>query len=318
MPGNIRIGTRGSELALRQTHYVKTLMENRFPGIVIDVQIIKTTGDTILDSPLAEIGDKGLFTKELEEALLDGRIDSAVHNCKDIPAVIPEDIRIASVLEREDTRDVFIGHPKNPHRLFMSLPGSAVIATGSLRRRCQILNARQDIQIVDIRGNIRTRFKKLDESNWAGIILAKAGITRLDCTQRITEILPHEIMLPAAGQGALAVEIRNGDKRIEELLRPLHHIPTALSVTAERSLLRRLEGGCQIPIGAYGQLQGDELRLDAMIGSLDGKRIVKGNRTGSRTGAEQIGIELAEELLSRGGKEILNEIRYSSPKSKWI
>jgi len=311
MPGNIRIGTRGSELALRQTHYVKTLLESRFPGIVIDVQIIKTTGDTILDSPLAEIGDKGLFTKELEEALLDGRIDSAVHNCKDIPAVIPEDIRIASVLEREDTRDVFIGHPKNPHRLFMSLPGSAVIATGSLRRRCQILNARQDIQIVDIRGNIRTRFKKLDESNWAGIILAKAGITRLDCTQRITEILPHEIMLPAAGQGALAVEIRNGDKRVEELLRPLHHIPTALSVTAERSLLRRLEGGCQIPIGAYGQLQGDELRLDAMIGSLDGKRIVKGNRTGNRTDSERIGIELAEELLSRGGKGILDEIRYS-------
>jgi hydroxymethylbilane synthase len=309
MPSNVRIGTRGSELALWQTRYVKTLLESRFPGIVIDVQTIKTTGDKILDAPLAKIGDKGLFTKELEAALLDERIDLAVHSYKDVPTTIPEDLAIAAVLEREDVHDVFIGHPKSPNQLFMTLPHHAVIATGSLRRKCQVLNVRQDIQIVDIRGNLSTRLKKLDESNWDGIILAKAGVTRLGWAQRITEILPYEIMLPAVGQGALAIEMRNGDKHMEELLRTLHHLPTALTVTAERSLLRHLEGGCQIPIGAYGQVQGNELLLDAVIGSLDGKRVVKGNRSGSYTDAEQIGIMLAEELLKRGGKEILNEIR---------
>jgi hydroxymethylbilane synthase len=309
MPSNIRIGTRGSELALWQTHHVKTLLEGRFPGIIIDVQTIKTTGDKILDAPLAKIGDKGLFTKELEVALLDERIDLAVHSFKDVPTAIPEGLAIAAVLEREDVHDVFIAHPKSPNQLFMTLPRHAVIATGSLRRKCQALNARQDIQIVDIRGNLNTRIKKLDESNWDGMILAKAGVTRLGWARRITEILPLEIMLPAVGQGALAIEMRNGDKRTEELLRTLHHLPTALTVTAERSLLRHLEGGCQIPIGACGQVQGNELRLDAVIGSLDGKRMVKGNRSGNHADAERIGIELAEELLKRGGKEILDEIR---------
>jgi hydroxymethylbilane synthase len=312
MPSDVRIGTRGSELALWQTHHVKALLEELFSGIVIDVQTIKTTGDKILDMPLAKIGDKGLFTKELEAALLDERIDLAVHSFKDVPTAIPEGLAIAAVLEREDVRDVFIGHPKKPDQLFTTLPHHAVIATGSLRRKCQVLNSRQDIQIVDIRGNLNTRINKLDKSNWDGMILAKAGVTRLGWTQRITEILSFEIMLPAVGQGALAVEMRNGDKRIEELLRTLHHIPTALTVTAERSLLRHLEGGCQIPIGAYAQVQGNELRLDAVIGSLDGKRMVKGNRSGSHADAERIGIELAEELLKRGGKEILDEIRHTT------
>jgi hydroxymethylbilane synthase len=312
MPSNVRIGTRDSELALWQTRHVKALLEGRFPDIVIDVQTIKTTGDKILDAPLAKIGDKGLFTKELELALLDERIDLAVHSFKDVPTAIPEGLAIAAVLEREDARDVFIGHPKRQNQLFMTLPRHAVIATGSLRRKSQVLNARQDIQIVDIRGNLNTRMKKLDESNWDGMILAKAGVTRLGWAQRITEILPFEIMLPAVGQGALAIEMRNGDKRIEELLRTLHHLPTALTVTAERSLLRHLEGGCQIPIGAYGQMQGNELRLDAVIGSLDGKRMVKGSRSGSTVDTEQIGIDLAKELLKRGGKEILDEIRHTT------
>ncbi len=312
MPINVRIGTRSSELALWQTRHVKALLEGRFPGIVIDVQIIKTTGDKIIDTPLAKIGDKGLFTKELEVALLDERIDLAVHSFKDVPIAIPKGLAIAAVLEREDVHDIFIGHPKSPNQLFTTLPRHAVIATGSLRRKCQVLNARQDIQIVDIRGNLNTRIKKLDESNWDGMILAKAGVTRLGWAQRITEILPYEIMLPAVGQGALAVEIRNGDKRIEELLRTFHHVPTALTVAAERSLLRHLEGGCQIPIGAYGQVQGNEFRLDAVIGSLDGKRIVKGSLSGSHADAERIGIELAEKLLKQGSKEILNEIRHTT------
>jgi hydroxymethylbilane synthase len=312
MPSNVRIGTRASELALWQTHHVKALLKELFSGIIIDVQTIKTTGDKILDAPLAKIGDKGLFTKELEAALLDERIDLAVHSLKDVPTAIPEGLTIAAVLEREDVRDVFISHSKSLNKLFMTLPRHAVIATGSLRRKCQVLNARQDIQIVDIRGNLNTRLKKLDESNWDGMILAKAGVTRLGWAQRITEILPLEIMLPAVGQGALAIEIRNGDKHIEELLRTLHHIPTALTVTAERSFLRHLEGGCQIPIGAYGQVQGNELRLDAVIGSLDGKHMVKGSRNGRHADAERIGIELAEELLKRGGKEILDEIRHTT------
>jgi hydroxymethylbilane synthase len=312
MLNNLRIGTRGSELALWQTNHVKTLLETQFPGIFIDVQIIKTTGDKILDAPLSKIGDKGLFTKELEAALLDRRIDLAVHSFKDVPTAIPDDLTIAAVLEREDVRDVFIGHPKKQNQTFRTLTQSASIATGSLRRTCQLLNARPDLQIIDIRGNLNTRMKKLDESTWDGMILAKAGVTRLGWAQRITEILPFELMLPAVGQGALAIETRTNDLPLAELLSTLHHLPTALTVTAERSLLRRLEGGCQIPIGAYGQVTGNEIRLDAVIGSLDGKRMVKGTQSGNHKNADRIGIELAEELLKRGGKEILEEIRHAT------
>jgi len=311
MTDKVYIGTRSSELALWQTQHIKLLIEVIFPGIIIEVQIIQTTGDKILDAPLAKIGDKGLFTKELEIALLDKRIDLAVHSLKDVPTVIPEGLAIGAILEREDVHDVFIANPKKANSSFINLPQNAVIATGSLRRKCQLLSARPDLQIVDIRGNLNTRIKKLDESDWDGIILAKAGVMRLGLTHRITEILPLEIMLPAVGQGALAIEIRNGDKNIEEVIRTLHHIPTATAVTAERALLRHLEGGCQIPIGAYGQINGDELQLDAIIGSLDGRHIVRGTKAGNQNDAERIGIELAEELLQQGGKEILEEIRNS-------
>jgi len=309
MPNNIRIGTRGSELAIWQTYHVKALLEARFPGIVVDIQKIKTTGDKILDAPLAKIGDKGLFTKELEVALLDNRVDIAVHSFKDVPTLIPDGLAIAAVLEREDVRDVFIANPKKSHRAFIDLTPNAVIATGSLRRKCQLLNAHPDIQIAEIRGNLNTRIEKLDSSEWDGLILAKAGVTRLGWAKRITDILPFEVMLPAVGQGALAIECRTADKRIQEMLRPIDHHPTAIAVTAERSLLRYLEGGCQIPIGAYGQIVGNKLRLEAVIGSLDGKRIVRGNRIGAIADAEQMGIDLAKELFNRGGKEILEEIR---------
>lgn len=312
MPHNICIGTRGSELALWQTYHVKALLEARFPGITVEIQKIKTTGDKILDAPLAKIGDKGLFTKELEIALLDDRVDIAVHSFKDVPTLVPDGLIIAAVLEREDVHDVFIANSKKSHRTFMDLPANAVIATGSLRRKCQLLKARSDIQIVEIRGNLNTRLTKLDSSDWDGMILAKAGVTRLGWEQRITDILPFELMLPAVGQGALAIEIRAGDQRTEEMLGTLHHHPTAATVTAERALLRYLEGGCQIPIGAYGQIIGDNLRLDALIGSLDGKRIVRGLKTGTMANAEQIGIDLANELFNRGGREILMEFRKTS------
>jgi hydroxymethylbilane synthase len=309
MPPSIRIGTRGSELALWQTYHVKALLEVCHPGILVGIEKIKTTGDKILDAPLAKIGSKDLFTKELETALFDKRVDVAVHSFKDVPTSIPEHLAIAAVLERDDVCDVFIANQKNPHQTFAGLPSNAVIATGSLRRKCQLLNARPGIQIVDIRGNIGTRLNKLDSSDWNGMILAKAGVVRLNRTQRITEVLPMEIMLPAVGQGALALECRTDDQRAQEMLRPLHHQPTARAIAAERAFLRYLEGGCQIPIGAYGQIVGNELHLSAVIGSLDGKRIVRGKRSSTLAHAEQTGIDLARELFSHGGKEILEEIR---------
>ena len=226
------------------------------------------------------------------------RVDIAVHSFKDVPTIVPEGLTIAAVLEREDVHDVFIANPKKSHRTFTGLPPNAIIATGSLRRKCQLLNARPDIQIAEIRGNLNTRMKKLDSSEWDGMILAKAGVTRLGWTQRITDVLPFDLMLPAVGQGALAIECRIGDQRVQEMLRPLHHHPTAVAVTAERALLRYLEGGCQIPIGAYGQIIGNELHLDAVIGSLDGKRIMRGKKIGTIAHAEQIGIDLAKELFA--------------------
>jgi len=309
MPTKIRIGTRGSELALWQTYHVKKLLETHFNNIVVDVEKIKTTGDKILDAPLAKIGDKGLFTKELELALLDNRVDIAVHSFKDVPTYVPEGLSIAAVLEREDVRDVFIANPKKSHQAFVGLPSNAIIATGSLRRKCQLLNARPDLQIAEIRGNLNTRIEKLDSSDWDGMILAKAGVTRLGWAQRITEILPFEIMLPAVGQGALAIECRSNDSRIQEMLHPLHHTPTAIAVTAERALLRYLEGGCQIPIGAYGQISGNEIYLNAVVGSLDGKLLVRGRSKGIISNAEQTGIDVSKDLLQRGAKEILEEIR---------
>lgn len=309
MLNNIRIGTRSSELAIWQTCHVKTLLEAHFPGITIDVQKIKTTGDKILDAPLVKIGDKGIFTKELEIALLENRVDIAVHSFKDIPTIIPDGLTIGAVLEREDVHDVFIVNSQKTHQTFFGIPKNAIIATGSLRRKCQLLNAHPDIQIVEIRGNLNTRINKLDSSEWDGMILAKAGVIRLGWTKRITDILPFDLMLPAVGQGALAIECRAGDQHIEGILHPFHHHPTAVTVMAERALLRYLEGGCQIPIGAYGQIIGNELQLDAVIGSLNGKRIVRGSKVGPIAHAEQIGIDLAKELLIRGGKEILKEIR---------
>lgn len=309
MQNNVRIGTRGSELALWQTHHVKSLLENLFPHLTIEIEIIKTTGDKILDAPLAKIGDKGLFTKELELALLDNRIDVAVHSLKDIPTQIPKGLAIAAMLKREDAHDVFIAHPSSKVATFAELPHGATIATGSLRRRCQLLSARPDLHIVDLRGNLNTRIKKLDESNWAGMILAKAGVTRLGWEKRITDILSFELMLPAVGQGALAIETRIGDLRTNNILHALHHQPTADAVTAERALLRELEGGCQVPIGAWGTIHETELHLEAVLGNLEGTKIIRGSRTGSISDADRIGVELAQELLHRGGKEILEQLR---------
>ncbi|MBI2619705.1 MAG: hydroxymethylbilane synthase [Ignavibacteriales bacterium] len=303
------IGTRGSDLALWQSTHIKTLLETHPAGLTVELKTIRTTGDKILDSPLSKIGDKGLFTKELEHALLDQAIDLAVHSLKDIPTQIPEGLAIGAVTQREDVRDVFVSHPSKGHKHLSDLPSGAVLATGSLRRRCQLLQIRPDFKIVDIRGNLATRMKKLEESDWDGMLLARAGMLRLGWESRITEILPPETVLPAVGQGALGIEIRENDEALRSLLSFVHDQDTAAAVKGERALLRWLEGGCQVPIGTYGRMEAGAFFLDAMIGSLDGKRVVRGNISGPPDESEKLGVQLAQQLFSKGGKTILDEIR---------
>ena len=308
----VTIGTRGSNLALWQSNHVLSLLQQRFPEVEFRVVTIKTLGDKILDSPLSKIGDKGLFTKEIERALLDKQIDLAVHSFKDVPTEIPDGLTIGSVLEREDVRDVFIAHPAKNHARFSTLPVGASVATGSLRRRCQLLHARPDIAIVDLRGNLNTRMDKLGASSWDGMILARAGVVRLGWENRISEILPFDLMLPAVGQGALAIEIRSGDARVAELVGSLNHEPTAQSISGERALLRHLEGGCQIPIGTHGRMENGRFLLDAVVGSLDGKRVIRASIQGNARDAASLGVRLAEQLAQQGGREILAEIRSGS------
>lgn len=305
----LTIATRGSALALWQSSHIKSRLEHLHPGLHVDVQVVKTLGDKILDSPLSKIGDKGLFTKEIEQVLLQKKADLAVHSLKDLPTVLPEGLDIAAITEREDLRDVFVARKNSEIESLARLPANATIATGSLRRRCQLLRYRGDLTIVDVRGNLTTRLKKLDESDWHGMILAKAGLTRLGWENRISEILPFDVMLPAVGQGALAVEARTDDQWIRELVGPLHHENTFHAVRGERALLQALEGGCQIPIGAHGRIEGGVFYLEAFIGSLDGKRVVRGMLHGKPGQSETLGLNLATLLLSQGGKPILEEIR---------
>ncbi len=312
----LRIGSRGSALALWQARWVERELKRHAPGLVISIEIIRTTGDKVLDSPLSKIGDKGLFTKEIEEALLDGRIDLAVHSLKDLPTQLPAGLTIGAVCEREDVRDVFIPHPANTHTTLLGQPEGAQIATGSLRRKCQLLAARPDFRIVDIRGNLNTRMKKLEQSSWEGMILARAGVVRLGWEKAIGETIPARLMLPAVGQGALGIEIRAGDGETGSLIKPLAHLKTTQATTAERSLLRRLEGGCQVPIGTYARLEENEgtiqLVLDAMVGSLDGSTIIRGSLHGDPSAADALGSTLAATLLAAGADRILQGIRTES------
>ncbi len=301
------IGTRGSELALWQAHHVRDRLLRRFRSLEIELRIIKTTGDKILGQALSTIGDKGLFTKEIEHALLERRIDLAVHSMKDLPTFVPEGLAIAAITKREDVRDVLIS---KQWKSLEDLPDGAVVATGSLRRRSQLLHLRPDVQIVDIRGNLNTRMKKFDASKWDGMILAHAGVKRLGWTDRIAQLIPTELILPAVGQGALAIEIREDDEHAQRVVNALHHEATAAGVLAERALLRELEGGCQIPIGAYGRLEKDTLVLDAVVGSVDGNvRLDARAATGNPLRAEALGKRLAKRLLANGAERILQDIR---------
>ncbi len=305
----IVIGSRGSPLALWQAEWVKRKLQEYYPRLTVALEIIKTTGDRILDSPLSTIGDKGLFTKEIEHALLEGTIDLAVHSLKDVPTALPAGLTLGAITKREDVRDVFISHPKKSNRSFRELPQGAIIATGSLRRKCQIRNMRPDLTIVDIRGNLNTRFAKLDASDWDGMILARAGVLRLGWERRISEILPVDVILPAVGQGALGIEIREDDNDILRYITKLSHAATTRSTLGERAFLRKLEGGCQVPIGTFGRVDKGVFKLDALIGSLDGRAVVRGSIQGSPEESERLGRELAETMFVGGGEKILAQIR---------
>lgn len=308
----IVIGTRGSELALWQARWVEKELRSLYPALEIQTVIIKTLGDKILDSPLSKIGDKGLFTKEIEKALLDNEIDLAIHSLKDVPTQLIGGLTLGAISDREDIRDVFISHPDKKYPSFADVPPGGRIATGSLRRKCQLLSHRPDLTIIDIRGNLKTRMEKLEHSDWDGMLLAKAGVTRLGWASRITEVFSPSFILPAVGQGALGIEVRESDTELLSLIAPLSHRDTTLATIGERSLLRHLEGGCQIPIGTFGRIENKEFTMDAMVGSLDGKRIITGSVAGNPEASESLGIELAEELLAKGAKAILDEIRRSS------
>lgn len=302
----IIIGTRGSKLALWQANHIKASLETLFPAIVIEISIIKTTGDIILDVPLAKVGGKGLFVKEIEEALLDKRIDMAVHSMKDMPSEIPEGLCIGAIPKREIPTDVLISKNGDP---FSSLKTGAKIGTSSLRRSAQLLHARPDIAIVPLRGNLDTRLKKLAGNDFDAIVLAAAGVNRLGLKDQITEYLDESVMLPAVGQGALCIEIRADDSEIGPLLVYLDHADTRKIVTAERAFLKRLEGGCQTPIAALGTIDSGILCLTGLVATLDGTILIRETLSGPAENSETLGLELAELLLAKGAQPILDNLR---------
>jgi hydroxymethylbilane synthase len=300
------IGTRGSQLALWQANWVKASLETLHPGLTCDLNVIKTKGDKILDVPLAKVGGKGLFVKEIEEALLREEIDLAVHSMKDMPGELPPGLGIGAVPERETPVDVLIS--KNGLKL-EELPQGAVIGTSSLRRGAQLLHARPDLDIKTLRGNVPTRIRKLREANLDAIILAAAGVKRMGMADQVTQELPVEVMLPAVGQGALCIETRAEDPRVMPLVSSLEHGPTRSAVTAERAFLQRLEGGCQVPIAAYATLKGKVITLASLVADLNGTRVIRSLRKGWTDGAVQLGVDAAEELLFRGAGAILDELK---------
>ncbi|HEY8562156.1 MAG TPA: hydroxymethylbilane synthase [Pyrinomonadaceae bacterium] len=306
------IGSRGSRLALWQTKSTKAALEARFPQHRFEIRIIHTKGDKILDTALSKIGDKGLFTKEIENALLGGEIDLAVHSLKDLPTTQPAGLKIGAVSERETPNDAFIS--KNFASLD-ELPEGARVATGSLRRRSQLLAYRPDLEIVEIRGNVPTRLEKLFASDLDGMILAFAGVHRLGLDAHIRQIVPTEILLPAVGQGVMAVEIRAADAEIAAMLAEIDDRAARSCVTAERAFLRRLEGGCQVPIGALARLENDEIFLQGFVGDTKGAKVLRDSIRGAAAAAASLGDDLAEKVLAAGAAEILREARADAAQS---
>ena len=303
------IGTRGSALALWQSRFVAERLRAATPTLDIHVETIQTRGDLVRDRALSQVGGKGLFVKEIENALLAGEIDLAVHSLKDMPTEQPEGLTLGAILERADPRDALVARGGGD---LDSLPPGARVGTSSLRRRAQLLAARPDLQLLDLRGNVDTRLRKLREGRYDAVVLAVAGLVRLGHADVISQVLPLALMLPAVGQGALCIEVRADDGATRELIAALDHPPTRRAAQAERAFLRRLEGGCQVPIGAYAQVQQGVLHLQGLIAALDGSRLVRDQVRAPVDEAARVGVVLAERLLAGGGAEILAEVRGGS------
>jgi hydroxymethylbilane synthase len=304
----IRIASRKSQLALVQTHWVQAELQKHFPDRTFEVEMMSTQGDKILDVPLAKIGDKGLFTKELEVKILDRSADLAVHSLKDLPTNLPEGLMLGCITERENPADALVVNAKHAGAQLQTLPAGAVIGTSSLRRLAQLRHHFPHFAFKDVRGNVNTRLAKLDAGEYDALILAAAGLQRLDFGDRIHQLIPAELSLHAVGQGALGIECRTEDPEVLAVVRSLQHQPTAYRCYAERAFLRELEGGCQVPIGVNTSIEGDNLTLVGMVSSLDGQRLVTDKITGLATNAEQIGKDLAHLLRSKGAQTILDEI----------
>ena len=313
MKQKIIIGSRGSELALWQANFVKREIEKKNKNVKVEINIIKTKGDKILDVALSKIGDKSLFTKELEIELIERRIDLAVHSLKDLQTKLPKKLKLAVVTKRHDVEDVLIARKKG--MTISKLPDNAKVATGALRRRSQLLHLRPDLQIFDLRGNVPSRIKKFLDSDWDAIILARAGVERLKLKKHISSYIAIDEILPAVGQGALGIEIHKENKVVEEIIKSLHHEETYKAVIAERALLKALEGGCQVPIGAFAEVKSGGLYLNAMVGSLDGTITYRKRLRGSKNDPEKLGKQLAKDLLKAGAKKILKEV-YQSERVK--
>ena len=302
----LRIGTRASQLALWQANWVKTELETRYPGMEVTLTKIKTQGDKILDVPLAMVGGKGLFVKEIEEAMLRGEIDIAVHSMKDVPTIFPESLSLRCITEREDCRDIVILRPGVT--TWRDLPPGARIGTSALRRKAQLLHLRPDLKMIDIRGNVETRIRKLTEDNLDAVILAAAGMHRLGFTNQIGEYLPVDISIPAIGQGALGIESRTEDEETNALIDFFNHPETDWAVRAERAFLKRLEGGCQVPIACHGTVKGETLTLTGFVSDCEGVKCLKKTVTGPVNQAEAMGFSLGDDLLILGAGKILNEV----------
>ena len=301
----LKIATRQSPLALWQANYVKDRLQQLYPDLIVELVPMVTKGDVILDSPLAKIGGKGLFVKELENALLNKEADIAVHSMKDVPMQFPEGLGLAVICKREDPRDAFVS---NSYRTFDELPQSAVVGTSSLRRQCQLKALRPDLDIRSLRGNVGTRLSKLDNGDYDAIILASAGLIRLGLEDRIASFIEVEQSLPAAGQGAVGIECRTDDVQVKQLLAPLADAETTCCVLAERAMNNHLQGGCQVPIGGYAVLQQGQLYLRALVGNVDGSQIIRAEGKSAVKNADVLGVQIAEQLLAQGADKILQSI----------
>ncbi|BBE19738.1 porphobilinogen deaminase [Aquipluma nitroreducens] len=309
MKKTIRIGTRGSQLALYQAKKVKATLENIFPELQVELKIIKTKGDKILDVALSKIGDKGLFTKEIENELIDGSVDLAVHSLKDLPTKLPDGLKLGAVLERGEFRDALVSLKG---KKMSDLKAGDVVATSSLRRIAGLLKINNQIVIKDIRGNVNSRLQKMEDGYCDAMIMAAAGLQRLGLEQYITEIIDPEVIMPAVSQGAIAIETRLNDPEVDELMEKLNHLNTWNTVVAERAFLAHLEGGCQVPLGCYSRVENGTLNMSGFVSSIDGKQYIREDVSGEMTNGADLGVQMAEKMLEKGAKEILDQIKSSN------